>query len=142
MSEAREKARALLAYATPGPWSSQREVALFPNAYVVGCPESTVIARVSRSSEQCMVAPKRARPEHDAALIAAAPGLLAALCDENDALRAELAETTDERNAAWRALHEILSKCVEGLGDSASVIVESVAVNLLRDEVKRLKEKA
>lgn len=90
MSEAQERARALLAYATPGPWSSQREVALFPNAYVVGCPESTVIARVSRSSEQCMVAPKRARPEHDAALIAAAPGLLAALCDENDALRAEV----------------------------------------------------
>lgn len=58
---------------------------------------------------------------------------------ERDALRAELAETTDERNAAWRALHEILSKCVEGLGDSASVIVESVAVNLLRDEVKRLR---
>lgn len=96
-----DRARALLAYATPGPWAFERNAPF--NNYVVGCSRGTAIALVSRTLAHFTMNEKRAMAEHDAALITAAPSMLADLCDalesaeaEVNALRAELVRLRKE----------------------------------------------
>lgn len=84
MSEAREKARALLA-AAGDEWDDNG---------VAGTPNSLWAVANAREDYETAHA--------DAALIAAAPGLLAALCDENDALRAENAGLVRELRGEWK----------------------------------------
>ena len=77
MSAITERARVLMAAATSTPWTYARLERGWPDddydVWAGGRPIG------------------RADIEADAALIAAAPTLLAALCDESDALRAEVA---------------------------------------------------
>ena len=134
MSEVRKKARALLAYVATDGAGDVRAL----DTLAVLCDENDAL-----QAELAKVAAVLARQSSEVNGLTAEVDCMehedTKLRAEVERLRAELAETADERNAAWRDLREILSKCVQGLGDSASTIVESVAANLLRDEVKRLK---
>lgn len=105
MSEAREKARALLANATPGPWrvgycdEGVWKGKVWCNTGNAHPFDERVLLNMNINGDEFPVTA-------DAALIAAAPGLLAALCDENDALEQERGLAIGQRHAAQANLAE------------------------------------
>ena len=97
MSDPVAEARALLAAATPGPWRVGDPDSLNPR---VDAPE-WAICHVYDADERPYdldddSIPLDPTPLADAALIAAAPELLARLCDEIERLRALAATWTEE----------------------------------------------
>ncbi len=91
MTDPVSKARALLAAATPGPWRIGDADTLNPRIDALEWSICHVYDADERpydpDDEQVPLAPT---PLADAALIAAAPGLLARLCDVIERLRAEV----------------------------------------------------
>jgi predicted RNA-binding Zn-ribbon protein involved in translation (DUF1610 family) len=113
MNDIITRARALLAAATPGPWISGRADTCY---------------NVRSESEQCDVTmPCAGLSMADAALIAAAPELIAALCDEAEA-SARLAKEAEAQAAEMRAAIDEARRCP--MGAAASSIL-ACALNVI-----------
>ena len=128
-----DRARALLAAATPGPWEvcpdTRPDVRTTCNTGgFLGCGH---IATVSRYDAN----------EADAALIAAAPGLLATLCDAMEAAERRAEEAEAQAAATMAVIREIRETCCAALGDGLETIVTTGVVRILRDRLHAAESK-
>ena len=77
----------------------------------------------------------------DAALIAAAPGLLATLCDAMEAAERRAEEAEAQAAATMAVIREIRETCCAALGDGLETIVTTGVVRILRDRLHAAESK-
>lgn len=126
MSDITTRARALLAAATPGPWEADAWCNYDDGGWAAIGPHH--MATEDEGYDDAPGSPAYDRAMADSALIAAAPELLAALCDELEAAEAKVARL--EARKAERCSRRILwddgccpKWCTE-CGGSGAVFVE------------------
>lgn len=117
-----DTARALLAAATPGPWQADAWYGCDDGGWAAIGPHH--MATEDEGYDDVPESPAHHRAMADAALIAAAPELIAALCDEVERLRARKARLCDSCLGWGLARLDGSKEPCPACGRAGAVIVE------------------